>query len=240
MLLRPVSHVFRSKLEIVRLVRVTRLCSDTGIGTFLIDTVHGVVAGVIVATAVDSLVTREHKVCLPALDRLKSYVTRELHTLGLVLTRLFFLQRDGVPILQKLTFVVRAVTVPDRRCRVTDDSLAIDGRSITDVIFILFGIDLDVDLQHVVEHPVAHVEVSAQRLVTRLLHHTLRVAVSEIAKVGCLGIATTHGDTMVMGHSCTTDSFEPIGVVALIVEVSLSGSYIRSIHEVSLFSPTGE
>ena len=182
---------------------------------------------------------REHQICLPAADGLQSDITCQSGAFGLVFASLLVQDAYWVIIVVDTKVLVPvAILGIDGLGWIAHQGLAIHllTGSIHRTILVPALQDVELHLQHIVEHPVAQSAIEAHLLAIGIDEHTLLVAIGKIGIVRGTLVTTADIDVMVMGKGCARYSIEPVGVVAAIGIVSLSSTDIRTIHHVEFLS----
>ena len=234
--LAPLMLISRGQLQIVRLVvAIAVVCITGGVAVLLAIIFRGLI------TLIVSVVTlgREHQVCLPALDRLRGDISSQTGGLRLILTSVLLEDTHGiVVVVDTEVLVVVAVLSVDGLSGVTHQGLTIDHLAccIHGTILVPALQDVELQLQHVVEHPVRETTIEVHLLTIGLDKYTLLVAIGEVCIIRSALITSADVHVVVVGQGCTRHGIKPVGVVAAIRVVGLTGTDIAAVHHVEFLA----
>ena len=228
----PRALVVRRDLKVVSLgVGIRVVCVASVAIENLVVVLRGVVALVVSVVAVGG----EHEVGLPSLDRLDSDIAGETGVLGLILASLLLEESHRVHVVVDAhVLVVRAVLIIDGLSRVAHDGVAIDvgSRSIDRSVLMPTLDNVELELEDVIAEPMREAASETHLLGVGVDEDTLLVAVREAGVVGGLLGAAADGDIVVVGERGAGDGVEPVGVIALVLEVGETSADVIGIHHV--------
>ena len=182
---------------------------------------------------------REHQVGLPAADGLQSDITCQSGSFGFVFASL--LVQDAyrvVIVVDTKVFIPTAVFGIDGLGWIAHQGLTIHllTGSIHRTILVPALQDVELHLQHIVEHPMAQTTIKTHLFAIGIDEHTLLVAIGKIGIIRCALITTADIDVMVMGKGSARYSIEPVSIIAAIGIVGLARTDIGTIHHVEFLA----
>ena len=138
--------------------------------------------------------------------------------------------------------VVAAISIVDRLSGIAHDGLAIDLRTCRIHRSVLMPVFDKIKgyLHLVVEEPMSQVACEVHFVAIGIDEHTLLITISKVGTVGSRIVAATDSEVVVMRKGRARDSIEPVCVIAFILEVGLTGTYVTAVHHVELIAETGE
>ena len=239
-MLAPLVLVGRSHFQIVSLAVGVAVI---GIPRVAVDDLIVVFRCVVALIMCIGTVGAHHQIGLPSFDGLNSDVAGQSRILSLILSRMLLEKSHRVHIVvDGHILVVAAISIVYRLSGIAHDGLAIDLRTCRihrSVLMPVFD-KIESDLHLIVEEPMGQVTREVHLVAIGIDEHTLLVAVSEISAVGSRIVAATDSEVVIVRKGRTCHGIQPVSVVALILEIGLTGTYITAVHHVELVAETGE
>ena len=198
----PLVLIGRGNLQVISLAIAVAVCSITsGVRVLLAIVLRSIVSCIVTVIALG----REHQVCLPSADRFNGYVACKTCAFSLPFTFLLFQNTDGViVVINTKVLVIVAVLAIDWFGRVTHQSLTVYHLACCIYRAVLVPVfqDVELHLEHVVEHPVADATIEAHILTIGVNEHTLLIAIGKVCIIRSTLVATIDADIMIVSKSC--------------------------------------